>query len=157
MSLSRFLLSVNNDHFYISQVPTRNSNVWKLLSQWISCVSAFESPVQKIIRITKLNFREMFYCYDGVMIILWKTLDKFCNEIPKEILLLSPRVSFKGNWSMKMLRFTSFKFCFAVFMFYSKWKTFVLCFRYFLNTNSEKVLWHCSSCFFFCILLFFVI
>ena len=52
-----------------------------------------------------------------------------------------------------MLKFTSFKFllsffCFVVFMFYVKWKISVLCFRYFLDTNSKKVLGHCSFCFF---------
>ena len=50
-----FLLSVNNDHFYISQVRTRNSNLWKLLNQWISFISAFKLPVQKIIRTTRIS------------------------------------------------------------------------------------------------------
>ena len=50
-----FLLSVNNDHFYISQVRTRNSNVWKLLNQWISFISAFKLPVQKIIRMIRIS------------------------------------------------------------------------------------------------------
>ena len=60
-----------------------------------------------------------------------------------------------------MLKFVSSKFllsffCFVVFMFYVNCKTFVLSFRYFLDSNLKKTFGHYSFCF-FSFFLFFLI